>query len=397
MGGSAALDETGTVGVEWFASAADLPDALWSRCFPASLEGRWWYLALERAGLEAQFTFAYAGLRRGGELVGIAPTFLMDLSLDLVAPDELGPVIKALRPLFPALRYQRTLFVGSPCSEEGTVGLLPDVTLVSVLPALQAALNRRAKSLRAHMIVWKDLPEPAARDLRGFMDTGGLFEIPGYPGTLIAQAPRDFDAYLAGLTSQRRHNLKKKLKTSYAEIQLTVEVIRHPESAMLGEIWPLFWATYEKSTTRFEVLTPAFFEQMAALDFAYFIVLREQASGRAMAFMLCYFEGGLAVNKFLGFDYGVDPKAFLYFRLWEAFVRWAAERGASALQSGQTGYRPKLDLGHELVPLATFSRHRNPLLHAVYARVARGVTLSTLDEALKVYLASRAPVSLRRA
>ncbi len=378
-----------TIAVEWVACAADLPEALWAQTFPPPLEGRWWYLALERSGLERQFTFAYAVLSRGGERVGIAPTFLMDLSLDLVAPDELGPLIKALRPYIPALRHQRTLFVGSPCSEEGVVGLLPGVSLTSVAPVLQAALESRAKALRAHMVVWKDVPEPAARALRGPLGQAGLFEIPGFPGTLIDPAPASFDAYLAGLTGPHRHNLKKKLKSSYAAVDLSVEVVRRPDAALQGEIWGLFRQTYQKSTTRFEELTPAFFAQMAALDFVWFIVLREQSSEQAVAFMMCYLEGGVAVNKFLGIDYGVDPKAFLYFRLFEAFVRWATEQGAAVLQSGQTGYRPKLDLGHELVPLATFSKHRNPLLHRVYARIARSVSWSTLDDALKVYLESR--------
>lgn len=382
-------DQAKGLSIDWFASAADLPEALWARTFPAPLEGRWWYLALERSGLEDQFSFAYAGVRRDGALVGIAPTFLMDLSLDIVVPDALAPLVRALGRAIPALRYQRTLFVGSPCSEEGTIGLLPDVALADVIPVLQAALDARAKAARVDMIVWKDMPEGASRPLRAFRAEGGLFEVPSFPGTFIADPGASFDAYLAHLTGPHRHNLRKKLKASSAKLALDTEVIAAPDAAVLDEIWRLFSFTYDKATTRFERLNPAFFREMAEAPGTHFLILRERESGKAVAFMLCFLLGTRAINKFIGIDYGLGPQSFLYFRLWEAFVRWALGERATELQSGQTGYRAKLDVGHALVPLTNFSKHRNPVWHWIYAQVAKTIDWSSLDDDLKTYLASR--------
>ena len=138
--------------IRWFSSAEELSPQLWTACFPPPLEGLWWYRALERAGVEDQFTFAYAGIERDGWLVGIAPCFQMDLSLEIVLPDAIAPFVAWIGRMIPALRYQRTWFIGSPCSEEGTIGLIPDVTLTEVLPALAAAVEVKAAAARAHMI-----------------------------------------------------------------------------------------------------------------------------------------------------------------------------------------------------------------------------------------------------
>ena len=91
-------------------------------------------------------------------------------------------------------------------------------------------------------------------------------------------------------------------------------------------------------------------------------------------------SGRRAINKFIGIDYSLGSKTYLYFRLWEAFLRWAMQMGADEVQSGQTSYRAKLDLGHDFVPLSNFFRYRNPLMHAIAALVAKRISWGTLDE-----------------
>jgi hypothetical protein len=119
-----------------------------------------------------------------------------------------------------------------------------------------------------------------------------------------------------------------------------------------------------------------------------FIVLREPSSGAAVAFMLCFEFDGWLVNKFIGIDYRRPKEWLLYFQLWAAALDHASAKGIHRIQSGQTGYRPKLDLGHRLVPLTNFCAHRNPLIHRVYAAVAKTVSWATLDPALAAGVAA---------
>ena len=386
---------SGSYSVAWHASADAFSEDVWARCFPAPLEGRWWYLALERAGLEDQFKFAYAAVLRGGEIVAIAPAFQADLALELVLPDEIAPMVAWIGRYVPALRHQRTWFIGSPCAEEGTIGLAPGVSLADVLPVLIPAVEQQAKARRVHMTVWKDVPAKAASVLEGAAKAAKYFKVPSFPGTEIHDLPSDFNGFLAAMPSSQRYHFKKKLKTSRATLELDCAVIQAPDAKAQAEIWALFMQTYDRATTRFERLTPAFFTELAKAPTTHFILLRKrdgenEDGGDLVAFMLCYFEADCATNKFIGIDYTLGDKVFLYFRLFEEFILWANKMGATWLRSGQTGYRAKFDMGHEPAPLYNFAKNSNGLMNMISAYVGRSITWSTLDPDLKIYVEARA-------
>lgn len=376
--------------VRWFQSAEDISPLLWAECFPPPLEGLWWYRAFERAGVQDQFTFAYAGIERDGDLVGIAPCFQMDLSLEIVLPDAIAPIVAWVGRIIPALRYQRTWFVGSPCSEEGTIGLIPEVALAEVLPVLAAAIEIKAAAARAHMIVWKDMPGHATAIMERHKSLSAFFKVPSFPGTEIDDLPGSFQDYLSSLPSSHRYHLKKKLKKSRALLDLDCKVVRTPDPAAMVEVWRLFMQTYERATTRFERLTPAFFDEIAGAESTHFIMLRRKSDNQLVAFMLCYLEPGYATNKFIGINYDLGTDVFLYFRLFEEFVIWACANGATSIRSGQTGYRAKFDLGHEPAPLNNFAQNRNWLMNKISGAVAKSISWSTLDPDLKTYVDARA-------
>ncbi len=376
--------------IDWVNRADDLPADLWGRCYPAPLEGLWWYRALERAGLEDQFTFAYAVISRGGTPVGIAPTFVMNLPLDIVMPDEIAPYVAWIGRWVPALRYQRTLFVGSPCAEEGTIGLVEGTLFADVMAPLMLAVDARAKAARVDMTVWKDMPDAVRPCFDGLVASGRLFDTPSFPGTEILALADSFEGYLARLGGNQRHQLRKKLKASRAALDLVATIDADPSPETHAEIWALFQQTYERAETRFERLTPQFFRELAIAPQTRFLLLRMKPSGQLAAFMLCYRDGDCATNKFIGIDYTLGEKVFLYFRLFEEFVVWATQTQARWLRSGQTGYRAKFDLGHTPVPLTNFARHRIGVLHWIYARVGRSITWSSLDPDLKTYLDAQA-------
>lgn len=364
-------------------SVREIPEELWTKCFPPQLEGRWWYDALERAGLESQFEFLYVVIEEGGRPVGIAPCFLMNLPLDLVAPR----LIARLLPFVPRLRHQRTLFVGSPCADEGTVGLAPGLTLAQVAPGLQDALEDLAQQREASMIVWKDFPEETRAELEPLVREHGMFRVVSYPNTrLRLEGCRSFGEYLGRLSKNNRWGLRKKLKRSHAQGELEVVVKQHPTVRELDEIFGLFWQTYLHGKVKFEQLTPAFFGNVAATEEAWFIMLRDPGTGRLAGFKLCFRCGNRLINKYIGIDYEYGGDWYLLFRLWEATIGWAIQQGALELQSGQTGYGPKFDMGFTAVPLTNTCKHLNRFINRILALVARNITWATLDGELGKHL-----------
>lgn len=369
--------------IQWVSRAEDIPQCLWEKCFPPPLEGLWWYSTLDRCGIEEQFIFAYALIVSSGVQIGIAPTFLMDVPLDIVAPPLVARIIKTLATFSPRLMYQRTLFVGSPCSDEGTVGLIDSGDLCDIIPVLQRELDSRARQLKASMIVWKDLPDETIREAGPLLIGHGLFSLVSYPGTRLALRGSGFEDYLKMLTSHQRYNLRKKLRQSRKMGRLDEFIIQSPNDTLLGEIFSLFLQTYEHGQTKFERLTPAFFKLISACPASNFVLLRDSANGNLVAFMLCFLLGKRAINKFIGIDYGYSGNWFLYFRLWETAVKWSLGAGAEELQSGQTGYQAKYDLGHKFVPLTNYCKHMTPVVHLVFKAIAHNISWATLDDDLE--------------
>lgn len=379
---------TSAVSVHWVNSESEIDDALWNACFAPPYEGRFWYKTLENSELESQFKFAYATIVKDGITVGVAPTFLMDVPIELVAPPEVVPILKVIGKLVPSLLYQRTLFIGSPCADEGTVGLLPSVSFGEVAPYLQAAFERRAAQVKAPFIVWKDFPNSYREPLSELGKARNMFELVSFPGTMIELESSSKEDYFASLKTSRRHNLKKKLKKSRQQTDLISTVVNRPDDKTLDEVFALFWQTYEKGKTKFEKLNRKFFSLIANQDQSHFVLVRDAKTEQMVAFMLCFQLGDRVINKFIGIDYNLPPDWFLYFRLWDAALDWVLTTGAKEFQSGQTGYRAKIDVGHKLVPLTNYCKHSNPIMHKLYTLATRDVTWSTLDDDLKVFIAA---------
>ncbi|MFM9981424.1 MAG: GNAT family N-acetyltransferase [Burkholderiales bacterium] len=374
--------------VRFVDSSGAIDAALWEQCFPPPLEGLWWYQTLETSGLGDQFTFLYAIVEVDGCAAGISPAFLMRFPVSLVAPPELLPALRWLGRIAPSIAFPHTLFIGSPCADEGTVGLLPGTDRRRALQALQQAFQARARKAGAALMVWKDFPDSGVADFEWLANEAGLFRVTSFPGTEAELPPGGRDAYLAALKGSRRQQYTKKLRRSRAAADLATEVLHAPDVATLDDLFALFWQTYEKATTRFERLNREFFSRIAAQPVSHFVVLREKAEGRAVAFMLCFDLGERMINKFIGIDYARPKDWMLYFRLWDAAVDFAYSRGAQSIQSGQTGYAPKIETGHRLVPLANYCAHSNRMVHSIARRFSRDISWSTLDPALERFVAA---------
>ncbi len=318
--------------------------------------------------------------------LALRQSFIMDVPISLVVPPAILPVFTLAGKIMPSIRYQRTLFVGSPCSDEGTIGFLDGIDRQTALRSLQQALEKKARELRAPMLVWKDFPDEFSSELGWLSDQSGMFPLVSFPGAVIDLPSRRKDDYYAAMKASRRQKLKRKLRRSAEGVEIAVEVIQRPDAQTMDEIFALFSQTYAKATTKFERLNRRFFDVIAEQPVSHFVVLREKASGQMLAFMLCFDGGKHLINKFIGLDYQRPKEWVLYFRLWDAALDWALSRGFTSVQSGQTGYSAKIELGNRLVPLTNYCKHRNKLVHAVYRLVAKGVDWQTLDPDLAAHL-----------
>jgi hypothetical protein len=381
-----AISKRAKFSAEFVASEQQIPVDLWATCFPPSLEGQWWYRLLERSGVEQQFQIFYALISADGRPSGIAPMFTMELPIEFVVPPGLRPFLAALGKAAPALSRPRILFIGSPCSDEGTLGLLDDVDRQGAIDCVQQAAERQARERGAAMVIWKDFPVSWQRDLDQLAERARLFTMTSFPGTIVEVPTGRKSDYFAAMRAQRRYNLRRKLRQSEQSFAALVEVVQQPDSATLDRVYALFSQTRDRAAMTFENLDRKFFEAAAREPQSHFILLREPVTREIVAFMLCFDTGEVVINKFIGLDYTRPKQWFLFFRLFDVALDWALTRGARAIQSGQTGYSAKFEQAHRLVPLTLYGKHRNIFWHWLCSRMVKQIRWDTLDESLAEYV-----------
>jgi hypothetical protein len=367
-------------------SVQEFPAELGTDGFPAPLEGRWLYRVLEESGLEDQFTFLYALVYERDAPVAAAPLFVMDVPMERVCPEKLLRTLKAIARVLPSVLFQRTLFVGSPGAAQGVVGMRPDTNRRAVLVALQSSLEKKARDLKAELIIWRDMPESISRDLEWLATRSRLFRAVSLPSTIVRFPSARKDDYLAQLKASRRGALKRKLKRSAALVDITTEIVQQPAPFVLDEMFGLFRQTYLRARMKFEDLDRTWFEKISELPTTYFLFLREKRTGAMIAVTACFDGGSMLVARHVGFDYGKPRSWMLYFRLWDALVDWALSKGFTSILTGATSYSAKIETGHELIPLFNYIWHRNAVIHAIYRAVAQQLDWAKLDPGLAKFL-----------
>lgn len=307
-----------------------------------------------------------------------APAFAAPFDLLTTADDALKARLRRL-PFF--ARWSRwlqlrTAFVGTTVSEYAPCphGTAPQ--------ALAAAL-RQGPGRAFRLAIAKDLPQQSpllsaddnayAEALAQACVREGCVLV---EGQALAYVPVDFDsidAYLARLSTSRRKNLKRKLRSRAA-----VQVRRVPTGdafagdAAVDAYYALYEGVYAQSEVHFDRLTRGFFAAVLRDAGSGGIVFEYRRAGddTLIGWNLCYEHGGRLVDKYIGLAYPAARELDLYFVSWMVNLEYALERGLTHYIAGWTDPEVKARLGAQF----TFTRHavyvRNPLLRALARRFA---------------------------
>lgn len=307
-----------------------------------------------------------------------APAFAAPFDLLTTADDGLKARLRRL-PLF--ARWSRwlrprTAFVGTTVSEYAP---LPHGTA----PEALAAALRQGPGRRFALSIVKDIPQQSpllAPQDNAYADAlAAACVAQGWvlvEGQALAYVPIDFDctdSYLARLSTSRRKNLKRKLRS-----RADVRVRRLPtgtafaDEAAVDAYYALYQGVYAQSEVHFDRLTRGFFAALlrdaasAGIVFEY----RRASDDALVGWNLCYEHGGRLVDKYIGLAYPAARELDLYFVSWMVNLDYALERGLTHYIAGWTDPEVKAKLGARF----TFTRHavyvRNPLLRALARRFA---------------------------
>jgi hypothetical protein len=340
----------------------------WPGAFAAQCKDHRFYEVTDGL-LAGGFEFRYLALEdHDGRTRAIQPLFFVDQ--DLMVATKLHRPLAAIRKLWPRFLILRTLMVGCAAGEGHIED--PQWTAGALHEALEAFRGE------ASLIVLKDFPAAYRAALTPF-SSNGYARIPSMPMTSLALDFGSFEEYMAQrLGRVTRKSLRRKLKRAG---DLPMEV-RTDIAAIVDEIYPLYIQVHERSSLRFERLTPEFLcslgERMP--DRVRFFIWR--SAGRAVAFSLCFVHGDSIYDDYLGLDYTVALERHLYFRTFRDIIEWALAQGLKTYHSSPLNYDPKLHLRCRLEPLDLYVSHSARPLNWLFKRAVRLVQPTRHDPVL---------------
>jgi len=346
----------------------DLPRGEWDALFGGALEGFDYLRAIEAAGL-AGFDWRYVLVHRDGRLVGAAPAFITDYRLETTFEGQGRRIAERVRSLAPGLMTPKLACLGSPCTETATVGFAPDLPQpdrAAVLTALIRAFEDDAARSGCVLTGVKDADHAQAELWSRATAAAGYSPVPGQP---IADLPIDFsdlDAYLAGLSSGARRDMRRKLRSrSGVRVEL-----RSSLGADLPRAMALYHQTLARASAQLETLTPAFFTEVASRMPGRAVFVLYYAGDDLLAFNLLLEDGEVLLDKFFCMEAERGRAHNLYFLSWFFNLERCLARGLKRYRSGQANLGDKVRLGSRLTPATMYFRHRNGLLNGALRALA---------------------------
>ena len=246
----------------------------------------------------------------------------------------------------------------------------PGTTAPWALRALREALPEVARAAGAPVIVLKDFPAEYRASLSRVFEPD-YRRVPGMPAATLDLRYASFEDYLQSKVGKvYRKNLRRKFKKLASAPPITMEVVEDATD-IAGELFALYWQTYERSEFQFEVLSPEFFERLGKdmPDKTRFFIWRQE--GRIIAFNVCLVHDGVIYDLDLGLDYTVALELHMYFVTWRDIVQWSIENGLRLYHTGPLNYDPKLHLRLRLSPQDLYARHVSPFINPLF-KIAMG-------------------------
>lgn len=291
-------------------------------------EGAAFCKAFQASGI-TEFDCRYLAIFRGGRRVAVVPYFLHEFCVNTMLQD--GVLKKNLS----WVKF-RIACVGHPSAD---IGMIDGEISEDVLALVNAALQKKA-SLVAYKGFAANLPLP------------GFVRVRGLP---VCRLNIQGD-YYSGLDRRRRKDFRKKLQ---AASTLRVEEYSTLPEHLLAQVYQLYLNTLAQATMRFEILTPAYFKEMAGLGKFHLYFEGE----RLIGFLQMLTLGSKANLKYMGMDYQRNRQYYLYFVMCLRALEACMRAGCTQLELGVLSYQVKRLMGCEQIETSVYYRHNNLLIN----------------------------------
>ena len=347
----------------------------WLRIYPPVLESYHFFKSLDESHFE-QFRFYYILVFDRDDLVGLAPSFLMNYPLETTVQGTLRKFLAGIQKIFPGLLNLRALICGLPMGP-GRVGICGE-NRVGVLKAILESMDQIAGKEKIPIMALKDFDRKDA-DLLDPLQQEGFYKFMSLPNTELGISFKSFDQYLETLSSASRYDLRRKFKKVDGHVKMELEVSSQLNESTLREVHGLYLQTSSRSEIQFENVPPDFFENVSKnmpRETKYFLWRIDK---KLVAFTFCLVSEDRLIDYYLGLDYSVAFQYHLYFVRFRDLLKWCIDNKIKVYEMGNTSYEPKRRLGFEFVPLYVYAKHRNRWMNPFFKLLCRALKPDNFD------------------
>lgn len=359
---------------------SSIPRHEWDDVFPHGIiENYGYYKTLDESNLPS-FSMHYAIVRENGRAAFIAPFFTTEFSFDTTIQGPLKRVILSLQKRFPRFLKLKILFIGSPLTEEGVIGIREGCDKEKILRFFLSGMLDFCAAGKMAVITFYNLTS-ADSYILDFLKRNKFAQIEAFPLARLTIKEHSLEEYIQNLGKNTRKDIRRKLRNAYSTADIRIE--EHDKlDGRLDHAYELYLNNLNSGDVSFEKLTPEYFaglpDNMPG-TVKFFITL---VNGKMAAFNMCFIKDDFCIDKYIGFDYDVAYKYNLYFVTWCHNIDWCIKHGIRYYQPGTCDYEPKIRLGSDLVPLYISSRLLNPVINHLTAPVMRLIEPKRFDPIL---------------
>lgn len=368
----------------WLRSVTSVARDDWNALFPGASENWEYFSGLERT--KSDFTFSAMGVLEGERMVGAIPLFRLDYRLDMTLGDAFKRIGDWLARSAPGLVRMPVLGMGSPMTEECTIGFAPDLGADErreVFAALLKGIDEYAKASRVSILALKDLRDRDTPWADAVLKSEGYARSASLPVAYLDLNYKDEDAYLASLSQAMRGDLRRKMRQSAGKVRVE---FRSSLDGIEDEILKLYAETRanrKQSYESFDEVPQGYFHEMMGSGNPCAKVMLCWVGEELASFNFFLEEKDRILGKFLGMRYPLARDHNVYFINWMTMIRYCLERRIGAIQAGQTTYSLKVRFGSKLARSWVYFKHRNPAINFFVGLVGPRLAFDALDPDLK--------------
>lgn len=338
-----------------YSSVTEVPFQIWDDLAPKDKVGieSGHLKAIETSGINSIKPYYLIGYWEERP-VAIAYCFVIDVDLAKLGDEIAADVLTTLKTWYPKFMNYKILECGL-ISGLGTAIAAKEEYLPYFLDELNLEFERIGKEEQAEICLIRDIPYQSYHSFE-MLRSKGYKAVLGFPVARMEMPWHSFEEYLNSLQSDKRYNIKHKMK-QLAAPDISVRIIQDfgPYAGRLAELWEQ--VSDRQTEYEHEHLTKEYFEAInrELPDRSHIVAVFK--NNTIIAFTLC-FEGDKEYFwAYIGMDYQYRDTYSLYFNLVFQCIKTALEHGKKSINMGITTYDFKSFVGCEFDAEVYFVKH----------------------------------------